>query len=107
MSSEGDHRGKHSKTASPFDNEDFKKELRQFVKANGRMGGEVLTLLQISKWVGDRLELKEEDYYSENAIMRWLHKLGFEVRCDKKSLYVDGHERPDVVESRIKYMKGS
>ena len=102
----GDHRGKHSKTSSPFENEAFREKLRQFVKENGRMGGAVLTLSQIKKWIGEELNLPEEDWYSENTVMRWIHALGFAVRVDKKQLYVDGHERPDVVESRLKFMAG-
>ena len=31
---------------------------------------------------------------------RWLHKLGFIAKSHKKGLYVDGHEREDVVKSR-------
>ena len=104
--SEGDNRGKHSKAESPFENEEFRAKLRAYVKANGRKGGDVLTLRHVAKWVGEELRLNEEDWFSENTIMRWLHQLGFAVRVDKKSLYVDGHERPDVVESRVKFMKG-
>ena len=31
---------------------------------------------------------------------RWLHREGFKYTEHKKSLYFDGHERPDVVEYR-------
>ena len=34
---------------------------------------------------------------------RWLHKLGFEKVSSKKGIYIDGHERADVVEYRKVY----
>ena len=35
---------------------------------------------------------------------RWLHKLGFEKISSKKGIYIDGHERADVVEYRKVYL---
>ena len=29
---------------------------------------------------------------------KWMHELGFSVVVKKKGTFVDGHERPDVVE---------
>lgn len=34
----------------------------------------------------------------------WLHRLGFEYKDVKKDVFVDGHERPDVVEDRKKFL---
>ena len=36
---------------------------------------------------------------------RWLHKLGFNPSSTKKGLYIDGHEREDVVEYRKLYLR--
>ena len=36
---------------------------------------------------------------------RWLHKLGFKQVSSKKGIYIDGHERADVVEYRKLYLK--
>ena len=36
---------------------------------------------------------------------RWLHHLGFTLHSHKKVLYVDGHERDDVVKSREEYLR--
>jgi hypothetical protein len=99
-----DHRGRHSKTSSPIENEEFRQDLRQHVKDNARDKGKVLTLLQIRQWVGERLELDESHWYSEPTVMRWLHLMGFKIQTVKKSLYVDGHEREDVVAARNKFM---
>jgi hypothetical protein len=41
---------------------------------------------------------------SESTAHAWLHRLGFVVANHKKGVYFDGHERPDVVLSRILYL---
>lgn len=40
-----------------------------------------------------------------NTAHRWLHCLGFRARKYSKGLYFDGHERPDVVAYRHKYLE--
>ena len=35
----------------------------------------------------------------------WLHKLGFEYKDVKKDVFIDGHERPDVVQDRENFLK--
>ncbi len=42
---------------------------------------------------------------SEGTARRWLRKLGYERRLVTKGVYVDGHERPDVVECRKKFVE--
>jgi len=41
---------------------------------------------------------------SENCARRWLKKLGYELTTVKKGIYVDGHERADVVEYRKAFL---
>ena len=41
---------------------------------------------------------------SENCARWWLKKLGYELTTVKKGIYVDGHERPDVVEYRKTFL---
>ena len=36
---------------------------------------------------------------------KWLHNLGFSPRAYKKGLYLDGHEREDVIEYRKLYLQ--
>ncbi len=36
---------------------------------------------------------------------KWLHKLGFEDKDVKKDVFVDGHERPDLVEHSERFLK--
>lgn len=35
----------------------------------------------------------------------WLHRLGFEYKDLKKDVFVDGHERSDVVEDRKRFLE--
>lgn len=41
---------------------------------------------------------------SENCAGHWLIKLGYEMKEVKKGMYVDGHERPDVVNYRTTFL---
>jgi len=41
---------------------------------------------------------------SEHCARRWLVKLGYELKEVRKGMYVDGHEREDVVEYRNKFL---
>ena len=65
----------------------------------------MLTLSDMRVWVGERLQLPESDWYAENTILTWINKMGFKVHVLKKSIYVDGHEREDVVESRKEFIE--
>ena len=56
-------------------------------------------------WVCERLQLEEEDWFSERTILRWVHRIGFKIHTMGKSIYVDGHEREDVVQSRQQFLQ--
>ena len=36
---------------------------------------------------------------------KWLHELGFEILQRSKGIFIDGHKRSDVVESRVQFLK--
>ena len=80
--------------------------LRTFVKQNSRKKGEKnLTIHDITVWVNEKLQMKEEEHYTDFTISSWLFKMGFK-RCEsKKIIYFDGHEREDVVKDRERYYK--
>ena len=42
---------------------------------------------------------------SEVTTRRWLAKLGYELKEVKKGIYVDGHEREDVVTYRKSFLR--
>src|SRR5882762_8970599 len=49
------------------------------------------------------LEIKSE--ISETTAVRWLKKLGFKLRRVQKGVFIDGHEREDVVKARTKMIE--
>ncbi|PIL30872.1 hypothetical protein GSI_07041 [Ganoderma sinense ZZ0214-1] len=48
--------------------------------------------------VRDRFEIKKS--ISLSTAKRWMHKMGYRWTREKKGMYADGHERPDVVSYR-------
>ena len=36
---------------------------------------------------------------------KWLHELAFDVLQLSKGVVIDGHEHPDLVESRVKFLE--
>jgi transposase len=100
-----DGRGQHSKVQSPMDEAVFRKSLYNFVKENSRLKGKAnLTLNDVSHWVKDFLSLEDGSEFSEDTLGNWLHRLGFNFVVHKKKIYLDGHERPDVVANRIAFI---
>ncbi|KAJ7675039.1 hypothetical protein B0H17DRAFT_1207904 [Mycena rosella] len=62
---------------------------------------------KMRRYVNDFLlpQLKIEDTISESTAVRWLKKMGFRLARVQKGVYVDGHEQPDIVESRDKFIE--
>lgn len=42
---------------------------------------------------------------SVSTCRRWLLHIGFEVVTPRSGVFIDGHERPDVVESRTAFLR--
>ena len=52
------------------------------------------------------LELTEiKSSINERTAHNWLKKLGYRCKDAKKGVYHDGHERPDVIEARNKFLR--
>ena len=76
------------------------------LKLNGtKKTGPPLTCKEISSWVTEKLGISEEDSFSDRTICNWLHKMGFNINVQKKGIYLDGHERKDVIEDRNEFLK--
>ena len=59
----------------------------------------------VNQFLFPSLDIESE--IGEITTVRWLKKLGFKLRKVSKGIYVDGHEREDVVQARhdfIQYM---
>ena len=62
---------------------------------------------KLRKYVNDHLlhELGLAGSICERTAARWLGKLGFRVCNVQKGVYIDGHEREEVVTARRKYIE--
>ena len=61
---------------------------------------------KLRKYVNEHLLPKHgfEGSICERTAARWLKKLGFRVCVVQKGVYVDGHEREEVVAARKRYI---
>lgn len=63
--------------------------------------------LLLNRWINEHL-LKEQ-FGSSKGISRrtahnWMQQLGFKWSRHQKCVYVDGHNRPDVLEARAEFV---
>lgn len=90
-----------------LDNQDILQKVRVYL-ASQKLG--TITPNLLCKHVNDiilpTLELTEKKAsICERTAVNWLYKLGYECKDVKKGIYVDGHERCDVVENRKKFLE--
>ena len=70
-----------------------------------------LTASAFCQWVNNELlpnSILDPGYphrVSVETARKWLHEMGFEILQRSKGVFIDGHERPDVVESRVKFLR--
>lgn len=97
--------GKHQKSSSLLDDPDIKQACLQFLRTR-RV--ELIDGASFSEWVSNELHKVESlalvrpARITERTARRWLNRLGFQHQEYRKGTYTDGHERPDVVEYRIR-----
>lgn len=93
-------RGNKHSQVSLLDNENVIHIVRKYL-AEQKLG--TISPLKLSQHVKDTILPGlgiTGDGISERGAVRWLRKLGYRCKDAKKGIYVDGHERPDVVVSR-------
>lgn len=56
----------------------------------------------VNQFLLPSLDIESEIH--ESTAVRWLKKLGFKLLRVQQGVYVDGHERDDVIESRNKFI---
>ena len=82
--------------------EELSKKATEYIRSNAAVKGRPnLTAADFCVWVNESLLPNSfpRKICLETA-RKWLHYLGFEVLSAKKGIFIDGHERDDVVESR-------
>ena len=94
-------KGRHPKWVSLIHDENFKLKARKYIRQNAFVKGKPnLTLQQFVSWVKDEWGTE----ICTATASEWLHEMGFSHQQFSKGVYFDGHERPDVIEERKKYL---
>ena len=93
-------------------NEEICEKARVYIRENTAPKGRPnLTAAAFCQWVNNDLlpnSTLEPGYprrVSVETVRKWLHDLGFDVQHMSKGVFIDGHERPDVVESRKQFLR--
>ncbi|CAN0452391.1 unnamed protein product [Pylaiella littoralis] len=96
---------------SYIDDEDIRGRLREYIdrRLYRRKKDEPrLRIADVQKWINEDL-LKEElagtRGISRRTVHKWMQKLGFRWSRHHKCVYVDGHNRPDVVTDRRSFVE--
>ena len=95
-----------------YHDEDLNRKAREWVRENAFKKGEPnMNAAGFCEFVNNKLLPSSylPPYFprliSLRTAIRWLRHLGFKPRSHKKGVYIDGHEREDVVKHRVEYLK--
>ena len=104
--------GHYIRNNTLMSNEELCEKARVYVRENAAPRGRPnLIVGAFCHWVNNDLlpnSILEPGYprrVSVETARKWLHDLGFDVLQLSKGVFIDGHERPDVVESRVKFLR--
>ena len=104
--------GKYQQEGVLWQNEELNKLATKYVRENTSVKGRPnMTAVSFCKWVNETLLPNQvltpglPRHISVETGRKWLHELGFQILDHKKGTYVDGHERPDVVEYRSSFLR--
>ena len=99
--------GQYRRKGVSWKNEELSKMAKKYVQNNSSVKGKPnMTTYDFCRWVNTTLlpNLTLEPGFprkvSVTTCRRWLLAMGFEVITPRKGIFIDGHERPDVVEAR-------
>ena len=96
-----------------IEDEEFKEMALTWIRSNSSVKGRPnMTAANFRSWVVSVLLPQVKLHHpqvpssiSDRTAVRWLHQLGFEPASTKKGVFIDGHERSDVVEYRKLYLR--
>ena len=99
--------GKYQRTGVLGQHEELNKHVRKYVRENANVKGKPnMTIASFCQSVNNELlpnSVLEPGFphkISVDTARRWLYHLDFKVLDRKKGVYIDGHEREDVVAYR-------
>ena len=93
--------GQHQKVLPRILDEDIASDCLAYLRSLKKKELGLLTQLSFSQWVRNNIEGCN---ISPPTAGRWLHHLGFHYGVVRKGIYVDGHERKDVVKYRTQFV---
>jgi hypothetical protein len=95
-----------------YGDEEMNRKAAEWVRANAFLKGQPnMTAQSFCVWVNEDLLPSSHlpphfpRRVSFRTSIRWLHHLGFKPVSHRKGVYIDGHERDDVVLHRGKYLR--
>ena len=101
----GSRQGAHVKTKSLINDEEVQNHCRVWLRSQtpDNISGRTF-----SQWVRmslhSQLNLRDAINVHERTAQKWLHYLGYAPTVYQQGLYFDGHERPDVVKYRARFL---
>ena len=104
--------GRYQRSGVLWQNEELNKKAREHVRANAAVKGQPnLTAGDFCKWVNESflpnctLEPGFPRRIGLETARLWLYHLGFEVLTARKGIFIDGHERPDGIETCTLFLR--
>jgi hypothetical protein len=97
-------RGKHQKVKSLLGDEDIHQMITEYlwsVSCNVTVSG---FKAYIEQEIFSSIGIERKKTISDNTVRAWLKHFGWEFRVEKKDVYYDGHERPDVIKYRQDFL---
>jgi hypothetical protein len=101
------HRYRGRFNSSILDDEDFQRDIQLHlveIAKKGYIHAQDIVDYVATKEVQERLGTRAQGIHVRTA-RRWLHKLSWRYTQKKKGMYIDGHEREDVIEYRTKFVE--
>jgi hypothetical protein len=97
--------GKHRKRASLLNDEDVSSRIREWLLLTSKV---YRTPDKLCRWINESLLVEITGYVghnvSERTVRRWMNTVGYKYGIWKKGIFIDGHERADVVEYRKEFL---
>jgi len=96
--------GKHQKVKSLLGDEDIHQMITEYLWS---VGCDVTVngfKTYIEQEVFPSVGIERKKMISDNTARAWLKHFGWEFRVERKDVYYDGHERPDVIEYRQDFL---
>ena len=105
-------RGRYERMHAVSKDEELTRLAKLYVHENAFVkGAPNMTSCSFCSWVNNELlanatlEPGAPWKISVEVARKWLHEMGFKVKRITKGIYIDGHEREDIVEDRREFLK--